>query len=380
MNPALSFWERDTYFDNIDAVVIGSGIVGLNAAWQLRKMHKDLKILVLERGMLPLGASSKNAGFACFGSPGELLDDVEKYGEETVFSLVEKRWKGLLMLRKNLGDKAIDFHNWGGYEVFDSKPKYQACADKLEYLNKHIGPIIGKKEVYKIADRKIKAFGLNRVVGMILNTAEGQIDTGKMIRTLANKVQQAGVLIINNFEVQALQDEGEEVMISSKNGINFKSKRVIVCTNGFAKELLPNYPLLPARAQVLVTKPIKNLKIKGTFHFDDGYYYFRNIGNRVLFGGGRNLDFVGEQTSEFGLTEPVQNRLDYLLSHMIMPYAKPEIDMRWSGIMGLGPEKTTIIKAVSPNVYCAVRMGGMGIAIGSLVGEEVADLVSQSLK
>ena len=56
----------------------------------------------------------------------------------------------------------------------------------------------------------------------------------------------------------------------------------------------------PARAQVLITKPIKNLQIKGTFHLDKGYYYFRNIDNRILFGGGRNLDFKTEETSEFG--------------------------------------------------------------------------------
>ena len=43
--------------------------------------------------------------------------------------------------------------------------------------------------------------------------------------------------------------------------------------------------------------------------------------------------------------------------------------------VGVGPEKNSIVKATSKNVFCAVRMGGMGVAIGSLVGEEVAELV-----
>jgi len=379
MNSNLSFWEQDTFFNHIDVAVIGSGIVGLNAAWQLKKKHKNLKIAILERGMLPMGASSKNAGFACFGSPGELLDDIKKYSESTIFSLVEKRWNGLLKLRKNLGDKAIDFHNWGGYEVFDSKEKYESCFDQLDYLNDNISRIINLKTVYKDATKQINKFGFNGVNGMLLNVAEGQIDTGKMISALIQKVQQAGVYIINNFEVKHFDDEGSHVHIQSINEIHFYCKRLIICTNGFAKQLLPDYPVVPARGQVLVTKPISNLKLKGTFHFDDGYYYFRNIGNRILFGGGRNLDFEGEQTSEFGLTGLVQNKLDHLLKNMLMPYSKPEVEMRWSGIMGLGPEKTTIIKAVTPNVFCAIRMGGMGIAIGSLVGEEVADLVGETV-
>jgi len=379
MNSNLSFWEQDTFFNHIDVAIIGSGIVGLNAAWQLKKKHKNLKIAILERGMLPMGASSKNAGFACFGSPGELLDDIKKYSESTIFSLVEKRWKGLLKFRQNLSDKAIDFHNWGGYEVFDSKEKYESCFDQLDYLNKNIGRIINLETVYKDASNQINKFGFKGINGMLLNVAEGQIDTGKMISALIQKVQQTGVYIINNFEVKRFDDEVSYVHIQSINNIHFTCKRVIICTNGFAKQLLPGYPVVPARAQVLITKPISNLKLKGTFHFDDGYYYFRNIGNRILFGGGRNLDFEGEQTSEFGLTGLVQNKLDHLLKNMLMPYSKPEVEMRWSGIMGLGPEKTTIIKAVTPNVFCAIRMGGMGIAIGSLVGEEVADLVGETV-
>jgi hypothetical protein len=120
------------------------------------------------------------------------------------------------------------------------------------------------------------------------------------------------------------------------------------------------------------------LKLKGTFHYTNGYYYFRNVGNRVLLGGGRNLDFLAEETFEFGLTPLVQNKLDDLLKNMILPYTNYDVDMRWSGIMGMGPEKKSIVKAVSKNVYCGVRMGGMGIAIGSLIGEEVALLASEN--
>ena len=151
----LSYWEQNTFFNNIDVAIIGSGIVGLNAALNLKKKNKNLKIIILERGILPMGASSKNAGFACFGSPSELLDDLKANSEEEVFSLVEKRWNGLIRLRKNLGDKAIDFHNWGGYEVFDSKKSFSECNSMLDYLNKHTGKIIGKRAVYKNSDLKM---------------------------------------------------------------------------------------------------------------------------------------------------------------------------------------------------------------------------------
>jgi gamma-glutamylputrescine oxidase len=127
-----------------------------------------------------------------------------------------------------------------------------------------------------------------------------------------------------------------------------------------------------------VTSPIENLKIKGTFHFDKGYYYFRNIGNRVLFGGGRNLNFKGEETFEMNLTEQIQQSLEHHLKSSILPDVNFTIDHRWSGIMGVGNSKTTIVKHLSPNLVCAVRMGGMGVAIGSLIGEEAAEMILNS--
>ena len=107
----LSYWEKDTYFSNIDVLIIGSGIVGLTAALELKAANPSRKIIVIERGFLPCGASSKNAGFSCFGSVSELLDDLTKNSEDNVFQIVEKRWKGLQQLRKNLGDQNLELYN-----------------------------------------------------------------------------------------------------------------------------------------------------------------------------------------------------------------------------------------------------------------------------
>ena len=59
-----SYWEHKHWISNIDYLVIGSGIVGLNCALQLKKKHPKAKIIIIEKGVLPQGASTKNAGFA----------------------------------------------------------------------------------------------------------------------------------------------------------------------------------------------------------------------------------------------------------------------------------------------------------------------------
>ncbi len=64
----LSYWEIKSWLSNIDYTIVGSGIVGLNCAIFLKEKYPKSKILILEKGIMPQGASSKNAGFACFGS------------------------------------------------------------------------------------------------------------------------------------------------------------------------------------------------------------------------------------------------------------------------------------------------------------------------
>ena len=193
------------------------------------------------------------------------------------------------------------------------------------------------------------------------------------MQSLLQIAHQKGIHILNNIAVSTFQDGIDNVAVSTES-FEFKTGKLCVATNGFASQLVEE-EVLPARAQVLITKPIENLPIKGTFHFDEGYYYFRNIDNRILFGGGRNLDFKTEETTDFGQTKIIQKQLEALLKEVILTEIPFEIDRRWSGIMGVGKQKKPILKQFSNNVFCGVRLGGMGIAIGSLVGKELADLL-----
>ncbi|MCO6174418.1 FAD-binding oxidoreductase [Flavobacterium sp. NRK F10] len=368
----LSYWELKNWFTNVDFAIVGSGIVGLHCAIELKQRFPKAKILVLEKGILPQGASTKNAGFACFGSLSEILDDLKTHTEDEVVSLVEKRWNGLQLLRKNLGDKILDFRQYGGYELFLQQDEafFDECVNQLSLVNQILSPIFKEKVFIK----KSNGFGFQNIFNYLLyNSFEGQIDTGNMMQALLKKAIANDILILNQQNVTTFHDSGAKVEVVT-NGISFYTNKLLLATNGFASELMKG-DIKPARAQVLVTKPIEGLSVKGTFHLDRGYYYFRNIENRILFGGGRNLDFEGETTTHLGQTKIIQEQLEQLLKSVILPQFDFEIEHRWSGIMGVGNHKRPIVKQLSDNVACGVRLGGMGVAIGGLTGKELADLL-----
>ncbi|GAA4310608.1 FAD-dependent oxidoreductase [Pontixanthobacter gangjinensis] len=371
----FSFWETDSWFSNIDYCIVGSGITGLNAALRLKQAEPGSRVLILEKGMLPEGASTKNAGFACFGSISEILDDLKTHSPQEVVELVQKRKRGLELLRKNLGDDVIDYQEKGGYELFTEADKelYEECLQRIPQINELLQPVF-REDVFEVAENK---FGFRKIQPkLVFNKFEGQIDTGKMMSALVKKAIEKGIRILNGVEVRSFEQSKNGVNINTP-GFSIKAQKLIIATNGFASRLGID-EVKPARAQVLVTKPIQNLPFEGTFHLDKGYYYFRNIGDRVLFGGGRNLDFKTEETDETGLTDLIQNKLRELLETCILPETEFEIQQSWSGIMGVGAQKKPIIKELSKNVFCGVRLGGMGIAIGSLIGKEIAELAIRS--
>ncbi|HEY0895723.1 MAG TPA: FAD-dependent oxidoreductase, partial [Sphingobacteriaceae bacterium] len=187
-----------------------------------------------------------------------------------------------------------------------------------------------------------------------------------------------GVLVLNNSKVNDIQQTENGATLET-NHARIKARKTIVATNAFATEFFPELDMVPGRGQVLITEPIHGLPVKGTFHYDKGYYYFRNIHDRILLGGGRNLDFQGEETQIFGITDPIQNRLQQLLHDIILPNRQVRIEQRWSGIMAFGDTLTPIIREIRENVFCAVRCNGMGIAMGSQVGEHVGDMVLKAL-
>lgn len=371
----VSYWERESFLEKRNYIIVGSGIVGLTCALELKQLNPQASITILEKGFLPAGASTKNAGFTCFGSPSELLDDLNHLNAEDAFKLVENRVNGLAKLRRIVGDKNMEYKEYGSYELFKDTELFHKCIDNLEYLNKQLKPIFNQNtfEIFT----KPKDFGLAKQSLLIKNVFEGQLNTGLMMKNLITLATKAGVEILNGFTVANIAKINEGWNVLGKQS-SIETKKLILCNNAFASKLIPELDVKPARAQVLITKPIKNLKIKGCFHMDRGYYYFRNVADRVLLGGGRNLDFKAEETFEMSTSNKIQEHLKTLLKTKILPNQEFEIDRSWSGIMGIGNSKTTLLKQLDESLFCAIRLGGMGVALGTDVGQKVAILANSN--
>jgi len=375
-----SFWDAESELKQ-DYIIIGAGIVGLSTAIEIKLQQPHAKVLVLERGTLPVGASSRNAGFTCIGSFTELLMDIETMGQNKAIQQMLERWQGLQTLRCKMGEEEIGFAMTGNYELIGSH--LVPLLEQMDEVNALLYPIFGDN-VFERKDEKLQKFGFaaDYVCGIMFNKFEGLLDSGMLMRALRKKAQKLDVTIRygSRAERPVNTPDGVEVSVNVEGKKTaFIAKAVGVCINALTSDLIPEITIKPGRAQILITEPLKEpLTFDAPIHMGQGFWFFRPMpGNRILLGGGRNLDFEGETTTELEITPQIMGPLKKILTTIILPGQNPNIEKTWSGIMGFSEDHLPRIEEVPglENVVVGFGCNGMGIARGYRTGEKTAALL-----
>jgi len=362
--PEPSIWEIESFTGKTDLLIIGAGIVGSSAALFWKQKFPDSRVVVVDRGLIPAGASTRNAGFACIGSLSEHLDDIQQSSEQKVLARIRRRWEGLKLLRQTLGDEIIGYEACGGHEIFTENKLYETCFTSLERINTNLEKNIGEKDVYS----QVKINGFRAVY----NRLEGAIHAGKMMYALHRKLQEAGVPVWWNTEVLRT----EQNLAVFAGGGSMEAGMVLAATNGFTSQLA-DLPIQPARGCVLLTTPLPEMPWRGTFHYNRGYVYFRNFGDRLMIGGARDIDMEVETTDQFGINPYIRSWLIDFAKRILKLPGGWEVEREWSGIMGFTPDKEPLITITESGLWVAAGLSGMGVAIGMAVARDAVEKMAE---
>ena len=172
-----------------------------------------------------------------------------------------------------------------------------------------------------------------------------------------------------------------ETGVSTASG-RVVSDRVIVATNGYSSEDLPNWMAgryLPTQSTVIVTRPLtpSELSAQGWTSMQMAYdsrhllHYFRLMpDNRLLFGmrGG----ILSSRTAE----ARAQGRVVRDFRQMFPAWANVEIPYAWSGLVCLARDLVPFAGAVAgaSNVLAGFAYHGNGVAMGTFTGKVLAQL------
>lgn len=374
-----SFWEVDTWSD-ADVVVIGGGLIGIQTALRIAQTEPNRRVMLLERGLIPTGASTRNAGFACIGSISEVVTDIDLLGQDAAVDIVRRRYEGLQGLMQICQGYDVGFTRDGGHEIF---LEHHPSLDRIDEVNELLRPITNVT-TFICDDGRAREFGFAQSVRhLVTSPVEGTLHSGKLVDVLWGLAQRAGVMIRTGAKVMSIEDATDHATVHVRGGTSdhcLRTDNVVVATNAWIPELVSTgiaSQIQPARGQIIITEPLASMSLRGSYHYDEGYVYFRPVGNRILLGGARNLAFDEERTTSHDVTQMIQEALENLLRTVIAP-SHPDLAIahRWSGTMAFSPTKHPIVERTSPHVTVAFGCNGMGVALSNSIAKRITELLN----
>ena len=375
-----SYWETNRTLGHFDVLVVGGGMVGLWTAFHLKRQSPTLRLAIVEQ--LPsgqAGASTRNAGFACFGSPTELLDDLRHESQEDLLARLAWRYEGLQAWRSQFGEGDLGWQPGKGYEIFNTNQTHdwEAVLHNLDRLNALATDAGIPGTVYQEV-----APPISTLLGCISIEHEAGLHAGMAHQALKSTVTALGVEYISGVAIPNQSEwrkDDPTWSLPTAQGL-LCARHVVLATNAWTGALVNRTDVLPGRGQVLLTQPIAHLPYRGTYHADEGYLYFRNLGDCLLLGGGRNAFRQEEETLSGETTPQVQDYLEDYLRTVLLPGQAVEITDRWAGTMAFAPNgsKMPILESGEGTTIVA-RMGGMGVALSPEAGKKAAALVFGAL-
>jgi glycine/D-amino acid oxidase-like deaminating enzyme len=368
----LSFWEKHYSSLHTDFLIVGCGYVGLFSALALRDKFHSKRIVLVDKELQGAGASTKNAGFACFGSPTELLSDLKNMSEDSVLQTFEMRYRGIQNV-KNL------FPNFNSFQYVKGK-SFECVANdyktitqhEIEFLNDLLFPIT-KTKMFEIKNELLFQLHLKNYKQCIENMEEGGLNPMLLYQLLLKRCNEKNIEIYRGCAFANYENQNDFLACNFEQNLQINTRNLIFTTNAYTNQLIQYPKVIPARNHVFVTNSLANSKLEGTIHADSGYIYLRNMPeNRILIGGARNQLINQTHTGNELDREAEEILRHYLIYHGWVNEAF-QFEYKWIGHLGVGDKKMPIIEEIEKNVFVAVRMGGMGVAISSEVGRLLSE-------
>jgi len=188
--------DSDTQFPaQVDAVVIGGGIVGTTAALSLAE--RGLKVALFEKGVIAGEASGRSLGYV----DGQFLDPVKM----PIIARSKELWAGL-----NARTEAeTGYRRRGQATSFSSDEGVEAAKAWLSAVSGAPGVdavLLGSKDAARFS-----AGGVDKIAGALFQPSDGVAEPELAAPAVAGQVRRLGGIVMQNCAVRGLEFSGGKV-------------------------------------------------------------------------------------------------------------------------------------------------------------------------
>lgn len=332
-------------------LVIGGGITGLSLVAHLASHRIDG--LVVERDRIAAGASGRNAGFLLAGVASSYAEAIEKYGRDRAREIWDLTNENHERLIEFIGEQDVGYRRLGSATVPASDEEKALLVQSEQLLNED-------------------GFDARWDGAQLINPRDGEIDPAAAVGALARQLKPNAIR--EGVRVTALTPSRNGVLVAAGNDL-CEAGVVILATNGYTTQLLPDVKIRPTRGQMVATEAQSKRVADVPVYSNFGYRYWRQLpSGEVLLGGWRDTSPETESTVDAEPTQEIQRHLNQALIGLGVT---SRVTHRWAGTMGFTESGLPFAGPIEgmANVYLCAGFTGHGMGFAFVTAKRVAEMI-----
>ncbi|CAB4935695.1 unannotated protein [freshwater metagenome] len=374
----------------VDVCVVGGGYTGLWTAYELRRTHPELDVLVVEREVCGFGASGRNGGWvqgALAGDPSTWTGRGGAEGARRMRAAIRATVGEIAAVAEAEGI-ACDLLVSGTLTVARSGVELERLR-ALERAARRDGLWDGGEDALLGRDEVAARVRIPGAVGALFDPACARVQPAALARGLADAVERAGATIVEGTAVTAIEPiRGTVPAVARTDRGDVHARWVVRATEGYTPELPgERRTLAPITSSMIVTEPLgperwAQIGWSGAETLLDAgplYHYLQRTADGRIAIGGRGVPYrYGSRTDREGPVpaSTVATLRDGLVRLFGPALRGVAVDDAWHGVLGVARDWTPFVTADSTTgLASAGGYVGEGVAASNLAGRTLRDLL-----
>ena len=381
MSMSVSYWNDQSTKENskeFDIVVIGGGVAGVSTVYWLTKQDPSLRIALVEKGTLGIGATGRNAGFITCGSVEHFNRLVGHLGEEKALEIWKFSETNLELLKQEIfsgmNDSDIEFEQKGSFSLASTENEFDELKKSADLMKK-MGINVEVLNKNDIKDR----VGAVNFVGGVKYCDDASVNPIKLLNKIVEKC--GDFTLIENTQVYDIVESAEGQVLKTNNG-TINCSAAVMATNAYSANLKKYFKdkILPTRGQIMIMESVDKF-MEGPCYANFVLDYFRQLPNgKLIIGGFRQLN-EEIKSQEVGysdqVTDEIQEALHEFVKEYIPQFKDKKVTHRWAGIMGFSADGHPILGNLPDNqgVYFLGGFTAHGLGLAFHSAKKITDLI-----
>jgi len=368
-----------------DLVVIGGGYTGMWAAWHVKQLEPEARVVLLEADACGSGPSGRNGGF-CNVMWFSLPNMRERWGDAAALAVARASQQAVAGIESFCEEQALDA--WflrGGYLQVSTAPAHDGAWSEALAACREVD---GSEQVQELSPAEVAARCSSPAFrGGAFYPDAATVQPARLARGLREQLRSAGVEIHEHSPVRRLRRAPGGLEAETGPGCLVRARAAVVAIGGAAKA--PHAPLRNSltvtSSHIVLTEPVPDLLEEvgwtgGECITDSRSLidYFRTTPDgRIAFGWGGGRIAMGARLH--GRAEVDAEVVAAAMSRLLDYFpglAGRRITHAWGGPIDVSPTHLpTVVPLPGGDAFAAAGYTGNGVGPSHMVGRVLASLV-----